>query len=169
MLVVLVLGSIFLGIATPTEAAGVGAVGATLLTVANKKFSLTILREVMHSTLQLTCMVFIILVGAASFGLVFRGMGGDELVRAIVPHLRSGDRVLDVGCGFGAVGRAILDDPACPEGVELRVHPTLIPDDLLLADVDGVKNAILVEGNAVGPTLYYGAGAGAAGDGRTGG
>jgi len=47
------------------------------------------------------------------------------------------------------------------EGVELRVHPTLIPDDLLLADVDGVKNAILVDGNAVGPTLYYGAGAGA--------
>lgn len=47
------------------------------------------------------------------------------------------------------------------EGVELRVHPTLIPDDLLLADVDGVKNAILVEGSAVGSTLYYGAGAGA--------
>lgn len=47
------------------------------------------------------------------------------------------------------------------QGVELRVHPTLIPDDLLLADVDGVKNAILVEGGAVGPTLYYGAGAGA--------
>jgi homoserine dehydrogenase len=47
------------------------------------------------------------------------------------------------------------------DGVELRVHPTLIPDHLLLADVDGVKNAILVEGNAVGPTLYYGAGAGA--------
>ena len=48
------------------------------------------------------------------------------------------------------------------EGVELRVHPTLIPDNLLLADVDGVKNAILVEGNAVGSTLYYGAGAGGA-------
>ena len=47
------------------------------------------------------------------------------------------------------------------EGVELRVHPTLIPDDLLLADVDGIKNAILVEGSAVGSTLYYGAGAGA--------
>ena len=46
-------------------------------------------------------------------------------------------------------------------GIELRVHPTLIPNDLLLADVDGVKNAILVEGGAVGPTLYYGAGAGA--------
>ena len=48
------------------------------------------------------------------------------------------------------------------DGVELRVHPTLIPNDLLLSDVDGVKNAILVEGDAVGPTLYYGAGAGAA-------
>ena len=48
------------------------------------------------------------------------------------------------------------------KGVELRVHPTLIPDNLLLSDVDGVKNAILVEGNAVGPTLYYGAGAGGA-------
>jgi homoserine dehydrogenase len=48
------------------------------------------------------------------------------------------------------------------DGVELRVHPTLIPNGLLLSDVDGVKNAILVEGDAVGPTLYYGAGAGAA-------
>ena len=47
------------------------------------------------------------------------------------------------------------------KGVELRVHPTLIPEQRLLANVDGVKNAVLVEGDAVGPTLYYGAGAGA--------
>ena len=47
------------------------------------------------------------------------------------------------------------------QGVELRVHPTLIPEQRLLANVDGVKNAVLVEGDAVGPTLYYGAGAGA--------
>jgi homoserine dehydrogenase len=47
------------------------------------------------------------------------------------------------------------------DGVELRVHPTLIPEKRLLANVDGVKNAVLVEGDAVGPTLYYGAGAGA--------
>ena len=47
------------------------------------------------------------------------------------------------------------------QGVELRVHPTLIPERRLLANVDGVKNAVLVEGSAVGPTLYYGAGAGA--------
>jgi tripartite ATP-independent transporter DctM subunit len=80
-LMVAVLGSIFAGVASPTEAAGVGAVGATLLTIVNKKFSMKILQEVMHSTMQLTCMVFIILVGAASFGLVFRGMGGDHLVR----------------------------------------------------------------------------------------
>ena len=80
-LMLAVLGSIFAGVASPTEAAAVGAVGATLLTIVNGKFSLTTLREVMHSTTQLTCMVFIILVGAASFGLVFRGMGGDGLVR----------------------------------------------------------------------------------------
>jgi homoserine dehydrogenase len=48
-----------------------------------------------------------------------------------------------------------------PAGVELRVHPTLIPATRLLANVNGVKNAVLVEGDAVGPTLYYGAGAGA--------
>lgn len=83
-LMVAVLGSIFAGIASPTEAAGVGAVGATALTIVNKKFSLKILREVMDSTMQLTCMVFIILVGAAAFGLVFRGTGGDELVRGFL-------------------------------------------------------------------------------------
>ncbi len=48
-----------------------------------------------------------------------------------------------------------------PEGIEIRVHPTLIPEKRLLANVNGVMNAVLVEGNAVGPTLYYGAGAGA--------
>lgn len=80
-LIVAVLGSIFAGIASPTEAAAVGAVGATLLTILNKKFSIAILREVMQATTKLTCMVFIILCGAAAFGLVFRGLGGDQLVR----------------------------------------------------------------------------------------
>lgn len=83
-LMVAVLGSIFAGVASPTEAAAVGAVGATVLTIANRRFSLKILHEVMFATMQLTCMVFIILVGAAAFGLVFRGMGGDELVRAFL-------------------------------------------------------------------------------------
>jgi tripartite ATP-independent transporter DctM subunit len=80
-LMVAVLGSIFAGIASPTEAAAVGAVGATILTIASGKFNIKILKEVMASTMSLTCMVFIILCGAALFGLVFRGLGGDELVR----------------------------------------------------------------------------------------
>jgi tripartite ATP-independent transporter DctM subunit len=80
-LIVAVLGSIFAGIASPTEAAAVGAVGATLLTLVNHKFSMAILREVMQTTVRLTCMVFIILCGAAAFGLVFRGLDGDALVR----------------------------------------------------------------------------------------
>ncbi len=83
-LMVAVLGSIFWGVASPTEAAAVGAVGATLLTIANRKFTPAILREVMDATMQLTCMVFIILVGAAAFGLVFRGLGGDGLVRGFL-------------------------------------------------------------------------------------
>ncbi len=86
-LMVAVLGSIFAGIASPTEAAAVGAVGATLLTIANKKFNIKILKDVMDATMQLTCMVFIILVGAAAFGLVFRGMGGDGLVREFLGGL----------------------------------------------------------------------------------
>ncbi|NNE18256.1 MAG: TRAP transporter large permease subunit [Myxococcales bacterium] len=83
-LIIAVLGSIFAGVASPTEAAGVGAVGATVLTIVNKRFNVPMLREVMQSTMKLTSMVFIILVGAAAFGLVFRGMGGDELVRAFL-------------------------------------------------------------------------------------
>jgi tripartite ATP-independent transporter DctM subunit len=86
-LMVAVLGSIFAGIASPTEAAAVGAVGATLLTLANRKFSMTILQEVMQTTVRLTCMVFIILCGAALFGLVFRGLGGDGLVRDFLGSL----------------------------------------------------------------------------------
>lgn len=76
-LVMAVLGSIFAGIASPTEAAAVGALGASLLTVAQRKLNMTTLRAVMKETTYLTSMVFIILVGATAFGLVFRGMEGD--------------------------------------------------------------------------------------------
>jgi len=86
-LMIAVLGSIFAGIASPTEAAAVGAVGATLLAVANKKFNMKTLKDVMLSTTNLTCMVFIILCGAAAFGLVFRGLGGDHLVRNFLGSL----------------------------------------------------------------------------------
>lgn len=89
-LMVAVLGSIFAGIASPTEAAAVGAVGATLLTVANGTFSLKIVDEVARATMQLTSMVFIVLVGATAFGLVFRGTGGDDLVRGALSGISSG-------------------------------------------------------------------------------
>ncbi len=86
-LILAVLGSIFAGVASPTEAAGVGAVGATFLTISYGRFTFEILRGVMLQTVKLTCMVFIILCGAAAFGLVFRGLGGDGLVRQFLGGL----------------------------------------------------------------------------------
>ena len=90
VLMVAVLGSIFAGIASPTEAAGVGATGATLLCIVNRRFNLEVLREVMEATTQLTSMVFVILAGAAAFGLVFRGLGGDQVIRGFLLHLPFG-------------------------------------------------------------------------------
>ncbi len=89
-LMVAVLGSIFAGVASPTEAASVGAVGATLLTAIHGRLSLKIVKDVMDMTTKLTCMVFIILVGATTLGLVFRGLGGDELVRELIAALPFG-------------------------------------------------------------------------------
>jgi len=83
-LILAVLGSIFAGIASPTEAAAVGAFGATLLTVWQRKLNWQTLRDVMKGTTTLTCMVFILLVGATAFGLVFRGMGGDRYVTGLI-------------------------------------------------------------------------------------
>ncbi|GAB6906632.1 TRAP dicarboxylate transporter, DctM subunit [Desulfosarcina cetonica] len=111
-LMIAVLGSIFAGIASPTEAAAVGAVGAIALTVANRKFSMAILHEVMQTTLRLTCMVFIILCGAAAFGLVFRGLGGDGLVRhflGALAHQYSHNMVLAIVMGLIFVIGFFLD------------------------------------------------------------
>ena len=80
LLIILVLGSIILGIATPTEAAGVGALGATILAISKGKLNYTRLKSVLESTLETTSMVFLILIGASVFSLVFRGYGGEELV-----------------------------------------------------------------------------------------
>lgn len=77
LLIVAVLGSIFAGIASPTEAAAVGALGATILTITERRFNLPILRSVMQETTHLTSMVFIILLGATTFSFVFREMQGD--------------------------------------------------------------------------------------------
>ncbi|WP_372831880.1 TRAP transporter large permease subunit [Pontibacterium sp.] len=90
LLVGLVLGSILGGLATPTEAASVGAVGAIVLSMARKSFSLNVLREVMRSTTQVSSMVFVILIGASIFSLVFRGYGGDDMVRDFLTELPGG-------------------------------------------------------------------------------
>jgi tripartite ATP-independent transporter DctM subunit len=90
LLIFTVLGSILLGAATPTEAAGVGALGAAILAVAKRQLNWARLAEVSRDTLKVTCMVFMILVGAAVFSLVFRGFGGDELIEAFFADLPGG-------------------------------------------------------------------------------
>ena len=79
LLIFIVLGSIFAGVASPTEAAGVGAFGAMILAIVSKKFNLKMLKMVMKETTMLTSMVFMILVGATAFSLVFRGLEGDRI------------------------------------------------------------------------------------------
>ncbi len=90
LLIVAVLGSIMAGAATPTEAASVGAVGAMLLAATQGHFSLAILRDVMRTTTRVTSMVFMIFVGASLFSLVFRGLGGDDLVHELLTGLPGG-------------------------------------------------------------------------------
>ena len=89
-LIFFVLGSIFLGVASPTEAAAVGALGSIVLAACYKKLNLSVLNDVMDQTQQLTCMVFMILIGAQAFGLVFRGLSGDDAIREIVMSLNYG-------------------------------------------------------------------------------
>ena len=90
ILILAVLGSIFFGIASPTESAAVGAIGALVLAVLHKRLSLKNLVDSMQQTTKLTCMVFMILIGATAFGLVFRGIGGDSLVLNIMSNLPGG-------------------------------------------------------------------------------
>ena len=86
----LTLGSILLGAATPTEAAGVGALGAALMAAAKGQLGWVRIGEVARETLKVTCMVFMILIGAAVFSLVFRGFGGDDLIQHFFAQLPGG-------------------------------------------------------------------------------
>ena len=90
LLILAVLGSILAGLATPTEAAAVGATGATLLALAQRQLDLQRLRDVMRSTARVSSMVFMILLGASAFSLVFRGLGGDDTVHALLADLPGG-------------------------------------------------------------------------------
>jgi tripartite ATP-independent transporter DctM subunit len=90
LLIIAVLGSILSGAATPTEAAGVGAFGATMLAAFKGQLNRSRLREVAQTTTEITSMVFLILIGAAVFSLVFRGFGGEEIVEQFFAGLPGG-------------------------------------------------------------------------------
>ena len=87
---VLVLGSILGGIATPTEAASVGSVGAIILAKFKKTLTFSVLQRVLRSTTEVTAMVFLILIGASIFSLVFRGFGGEELIHGVFEEMPGG-------------------------------------------------------------------------------
>ena len=89
-LILAVLGSILAGIATPTESASVGAVGAMLLAGVRNRFRVAVLREVLQGTLRITAMIFVILLGASVFSLVFRGLGGENLVHDALASMPGG-------------------------------------------------------------------------------
>ncbi len=91
ILIILVLGSILAGIATPTESAAVGAVGAVLLAVRRGSLSYTNLMLVSRETVKITSMIFMILIGASLFSLVFRGFGGDQLIEQFLANLPGGE------------------------------------------------------------------------------
>ncbi|MFC4701667.1 TRAP transporter large permease subunit [Glaciecola siphonariae] len=90
LLIVAVLGSILFGFATPTEAAGVGAVGALLLAGIKRQLNSANINYVVQETTKVTCMVFLILIGASIFSLVFRGFGGETLLKEFFTSLPGG-------------------------------------------------------------------------------
>ena len=90
VLIVTVLGSILGGIATATEGAAVGAVGASVMAIARGRLTYATLRDVMTSTAEITCMVFVIILGASVFSIVFRMLGGDRLVEDLLTGLPGG-------------------------------------------------------------------------------
>ena len=89
-LILLVLGSIFAGVATPTEAGALGAVGAIILAALNRRLTLTRLKETMDYTMRLTSMVVFLLIGSTAFALVFRGLYGDIWIEELLTNLPGG-------------------------------------------------------------------------------
>ena len=85
-LIIIVLGSIIFGIATPSEAASLGVVGAIILSITKNKLKISILRIISLETIKLTSMVFLILIGATFFSLVFRGLEGEELIHSLLHY-----------------------------------------------------------------------------------
>lgn len=90
LLIVIILGSIFMGIATPTEAGALGSVGTIILAAVNRQLTWAALREVCDATMRITTMVMFILIGSTAFSLVFRGLGGDRFMQHLLVNLPGG-------------------------------------------------------------------------------
>jgi tripartite ATP-independent transporter DctM subunit len=159
LLIVAVLGAILYGIATPTEAASVGAVGAILL--AARKVGLgTLLRPVVDKTTQITAMIYLILIGATLFSLVFRALGGDRMVNDALGHLPGG-----VAGALLVVMVAIFLLGFVMDAFEIIfvVVPIVAPALLAMPGVDPVWLGIMIAMNLqtsymhppLGPTLFY--------------
>ena len=158
-LILAVLGSILAGIATPTEAASVGAVGAILL-AARKAGASGLLLPVMRRTTEITTMIFVILIGATVFSLVFRGLGGDDLVQRVLNNLPGG-----VAAAVLAVMIAVFLLGFVMDAFEIIfvVVPIVAPVLLQMPGVDpawlGVMLAVNLQTSymhpPLGPTLFY--------------
>jgi tripartite ATP-independent transporter DctM subunit len=159
LLIVAVLGSILGGIATPTEAAAVGAVGAMLLTAQRSRLG-KVLRDTVQKTAQITSMIFVILIGATLFGLVFRGLGGDDMVHRALSNLPGGTAgaILAVMLAMFLLG-FVMD----AFEIIFVVVPIVAPALLKLPGVDPVWLGIMMAVNLqtsymhppLGPTLFY--------------
>jgi tripartite ATP-independent transporter DctM subunit len=158
-LILAVLGSILGGVATPTEAASVGAVGAILL-AALRSGATGLLRPVMVRTTQITSMIFVILIGATLFSLVFRGLGGDTMVERALTNLPGG-----VAGATLAVMAALFLLGFVMDAFEIIfvVVPIVAPVLLKMPGVDPVWLGIMMAVNLqtsymhppLGPTLFY--------------
>jgi tripartite ATP-independent transporter DctM subunit len=158
-LILAVLGSILGGIATPTEAASVGAVGAIVLSARRSRFA-EVIRPVVHQTAQITCMIFVILIGATVFSLVFRGLGGDDMVHRALADLPGGAAaaILVVMLAMFLLG-FVMD----AFEIIFVVVPIVAPALLKMPGVDPVWLGIMMAVNLqtsymhppLGPTLFY--------------
>jgi tripartite ATP-independent transporter DctM subunit len=159
LLILAVLGSILGGIATPTEAASIGAVGAALLAARRAGLG-EVLASVVRKTAQITSMIFVILIGATLFSLVFRGLGGDDMVHRVLSNLPGGTAgaVLVVMLALFLLG-FVMD----AFEIIFVVVPIVAPILLKMPGVDPVWLGIMMALNLqtsymhppLGPTLFY--------------
>jgi len=159
LLILAVLGSILGGIATPTEAASIGAVGAALLAARRARLG-EVLGPVVRKTAQITSMIFVILIGATLFSLVFRGLGGDDMVHRALSNLPGGvpGAILVVMLALFLLG-FVMD----AFEIIFVVVPIVAPTLLQLPGVDPVWLGIMMALNLqtsymhppLGPTLFY--------------